>query len=203
MLRTLQELARSYLTISKALRVTFEDRTMVGNSATRLACEFHRNEWRRHVSERETTGPKSILDQAAAEQMWLLGGAECRREYFCRSGGEKCFSLDISFNRTPRQVISPPTGLTLRQIRAHMGFFPFQIVASGLLPRSRLAANLRMESRRNLNRRGVIRRASTWQFKCAVRTWPAVVAGLDVFAAQSNNLTKDGCNPALQDQSSA
>jgi hypothetical protein len=31
---------------------------MVGNSATRLACEFQRTEWRRHVSEHETTGTK-------------------------------------------------------------------------------------------------------------------------------------------------
>jgi len=93
MLRTLQELARSYLTISKALRVTFEDRTMVGNSATRLACEFHRNEWRRHVSERETTGPKSILDQAAAEQMWLLGGLNVEENISAVPAGRNAFHL--------------------------------------------------------------------------------------------------------------
>jgi hypothetical protein len=34
--------------------------TMVGNSATTLACEFQRTEWRRHDSEHETTRGKKI-----------------------------------------------------------------------------------------------------------------------------------------------
>ena len=40
----------------ESYRPRVPDRTMVGNSATRLACEFQRAEWRRHDSEYETTG---------------------------------------------------------------------------------------------------------------------------------------------------
>jgi len=40
----------------ESCRPRVSDRTMVGNSATRLACEFQRTERRRHDSEHETTG---------------------------------------------------------------------------------------------------------------------------------------------------
>ena len=41
----------------ESYRPRVSDRTMVGNSATRLACEFQRAEWRRHDSEEyEPTG---------------------------------------------------------------------------------------------------------------------------------------------------
>jgi len=90
---------------------------MVGNSATRLACEFQRTEGRRHVSNMKPQGGKSIeapslrglqgrsatglSGQAAKEElsaMWR--GGWMPEKYFWRSGREKCFSLDIPFNRT-------------------------------------------------------------------------------------------------------
>ena len=40
----------------ESYRPGVSDRTMVGNSATTLACECQRTERRRHVSEHETTG---------------------------------------------------------------------------------------------------------------------------------------------------
>ena len=95
------------------------DRTMVGNSATRLACEFQRTEWRRHVSERETTGTKKHPRPVAPRPRGPLrtgtkrssrcgtnvatgAGGWMSKKYSCRSGREKCFLLDIPFNRTSR-----------------------------------------------------------------------------------------------------
>ena len=83
---------------------------MVGNSATRLACEFQRTEWRRHVANMKPQGPKSTQgpllrglagrsapgqnDQAAAEQMWLLGlGAGCRKNIPAIPAGRSVFHL--------------------------------------------------------------------------------------------------------------
>ena len=58
-----------------------------------------------------------VSTQAAAEEMWLRElGAGCPKKIFCRSGGEKCFSLDIPFTRTSRSCgfcgkrISPQLG---------------------------------------------------------------------------------------------
>src|SRR5215467_4813972 len=79
-----------------------------GNSATRLACEFQRTEWRRHVSEHETTGTKKHPSPVAPRPRGpLRNGAKrssrCRTNvateaggwmsklYSCRSGGEQCF----------------------------------------------------------------------------------------------------------------
>jgi len=53
----------------KSYRPRVSDRTMVGNSATRLACEFQRTEWRRRDSEYETTGRKQHCGPVAPRLM--------------------------------------------------------------------------------------------------------------------------------------
>ena len=105
--------------IQESCRPRVSDRTMVGNSATRLACEFQRTEWRRHVSEHETTGTKKHPRPVAPRPRGPLRSgtkrsSRCRtnvatgaggwmsKKYSCRSGREKCFLLDIPFNRTSR-----------------------------------------------------------------------------------------------------
>ena len=113
----------------ESCRPRVSDRTMVGNSATRLACEFQRTEWRRHVSERETTGTKKHPRLVAPRPRGPLRNgtkrsSRCRtnvatgvggrmsKKYSCRSGGEECFLLDIPFNRTsrPSDLTSPRQG---------------------------------------------------------------------------------------------
>src|SRR6202171_360262 len=44
----------------KSCRPRVSDRTMVGNSATRLACEFQKTEWRRHDSDMKPQRGRSI-----------------------------------------------------------------------------------------------------------------------------------------------
>jgi len=107
----------------ESCRPRVSDGTMVGNSATHLACEFQRTEGAVMSANMKRQGGKSIQgpllrglagrsaagqnDQAAAEEMWLLGlGGWMSKKYSCRSGEEKCFSLDIPFNRTSRSCDS-------------------------------------------------------------------------------------------------
>src|SRR5260370_41408811 len=47
-------------TTEKSCRPRVSDRTMVGNSATRLACEFQKTEWRRHDSDMKSQRGRSI-----------------------------------------------------------------------------------------------------------------------------------------------
>jgi len=91
----------------ESYRPRVSDRTMVGNSATRLACEFQRTEWRRHDREHETTGRKkhraSSLrglqgrsatgqnDQAAKEKMSWRGWMS-RKYFWLPAQGEVFFA---------------------------------------------------------------------------------------------------------------
>ena len=122
----------------ESCRPRVSDRTMVGNTATRLACEFQRTKRRRHVSEHETTGtkkhPRSVAPRPSGP---LRNGAKrssrCRtnvatgaggwmsKKYSCRSGGEKCFLLDIPFNRTSRSC-GFGSGLPTRSAMDHRHF---------------------------------------------------------------------------------
>ena len=118
-----------YSMTQESCRPRVSDRTMVGNSATRLACEFRRTEWRRHVSEHETTGTKKHPRPVAPRPRGPLRNgtkrsSRCRtnvatgaggwmsKKYSCRSGAEECFLLDIPFNRTsrPSDLTSPRQG---------------------------------------------------------------------------------------------
>ena len=142
-----------YSMTQESCRPRVSDRTMVGNSATRLACEFQRTEWRPHVSEHETTGTKKHPRPVAPRPRGPLRNgtkrsSRCRtnvatgaggwmsKKYSCRSGGEECFLLDIPFNRTSRPSDLAPTGLTPRQIRTHMGEADFRPawLSAGHLP---------------------------------------------------------------------
>jgi hypothetical protein len=86
------------------------DRTMVGNSATRLACEFQRTKGAVMSANMKRQGPKSIQgpllrglagrsatgqnDQAAAEEMWLRElGAGCRKNIPAVPAGRSVFHL--------------------------------------------------------------------------------------------------------------
>jgi hypothetical protein len=121
--------------IQESCRPRVSDRTMVGNSATRLACESQRTEWRRHISNMKPQGGKSIQgpllrglagrsttgqnDQAAAEQMWRLGlGAGCRKNIPAIPAGRSVFLLDIPFNRTsrPSELTRQKDGLHARSV---------------------------------------------------------------------------------------
>jgi hypothetical protein len=89
---------------------------MVGNSATRSACEFQRTERRRHDEHETPTGRKKhggpvaprltgplrdrLKGQAAKEEVSTMAKGLDAGKYFWRSGREKCFSLDIPFSRT-------------------------------------------------------------------------------------------------------
>ena len=102
--------------IQESCRPRVSDRTMVGNSATRLACEFQRTEWCRHERKNETTETKKhprpvapwltrpLRDQpkrsSGKEEVSLIWRGLDVRKYFWRPGGEKCFLLDIPLNRT-------------------------------------------------------------------------------------------------------
>ena len=98
----------------ESCRPRVSDRTMVGNSATRLACEFQRTEGAVMSANMKTTGRKKHPRPVAPRPSGpLRDGAKrsssCRRnvatgaggwmskKYSCRSGGDKCFSLDIPF----------------------------------------------------------------------------------------------------------
>jgi hypothetical protein len=56
----------------ESYRPRVSDRTMVDNSATRLACEFHRTEWHRHDSEHETPARKKHRGPVAPRLMGPL-----------------------------------------------------------------------------------------------------------------------------------
>ena len=120
----------------ESCRPRVSDRTMVGNFATRLACEFQRTEWRRHVSEHETTGTKKHPRPVAPRPRGPLRSgtkrsSRCRtnvatgaggwmsKKYSCRSGAEECFLLDIPFNRTSSACIhrSLPERLVLESVQ--------------------------------------------------------------------------------------
>ena len=94
----------------ESCRPRVSDRTMVGNSATRLACEFQRTEGAVMSANMKRQGGKSIQgpllrglagrsatgqnDQAAAEEMWLLGlGAGCRKNIPAVPAGRSVFHL--------------------------------------------------------------------------------------------------------------
>ena len=104
----------------ESCRPRVSDRTMVGNSAARLACEFQRTEgavisanMKRRQGGKSIQGPL-LRGLAGRSAMGTKRSSSCRRnvaskaggwmskKYSCRSGGEKCFSLDIPFNRTSR-----------------------------------------------------------------------------------------------------
>jgi hypothetical protein len=53
----------------KSCRPRVSDRTMVGNSATRLACEFQKTEWRRHDSDMKPQRGRSI-DGPSLRGLW-------------------------------------------------------------------------------------------------------------------------------------
>jgi hypothetical protein len=53
----------------KSCRPRVSDRTMVGNSATRLACEFQKTEWRRHDSDMKPQRGRSI-DGRSLRGLW-------------------------------------------------------------------------------------------------------------------------------------
>jgi hypothetical protein len=55
---------------------------MVGNSATTLACEFQRTEWRRHDSEHETTGMGKKHRGLSRSSEWSLGTRGVRQRSF-------------------------------------------------------------------------------------------------------------------------
>ena len=95
----------------ESCRPRVSDRTMVGNAATRLACEFQRTKRGRHVSEHETTGtrkpPRLVAPRPSGPlrnegktikplqnkcSYWGWGGW-MSKQHSCRSGGEKCFYL--------------------------------------------------------------------------------------------------------------
>jgi hypothetical protein len=90
---------------------------MVGNSATRIACEFQRTERRRH-NEHETPTGRKKHGASSLRGLWCrsatgLNGQAAKHEvsavwwgldvgkYFWRSGREECFSLDIPFIGLP------------------------------------------------------------------------------------------------------
>jgi hypothetical protein len=93
------------------------DRTMVGDSATRLGREFQRTERRRHDEHETPTGRKrhrgpslrglqgrsatGLNGQAAKEESvgTMARGLDAGK-YFWRSGRDKCFSLDIPSSET-------------------------------------------------------------------------------------------------------
>ena len=94
----------------ESCRPRVSDRTMVGNSATRLACEFQRTEGAVMSANMKRQGGRSIQgpllrglagrsatgqnDQAAAEEMWLLGlGAGCRKNIPAVPAGRSVFHL--------------------------------------------------------------------------------------------------------------
>ena len=56
-------------TTEKSCRPRVSDRTMVGNSATRLACEFQKTEWRRHDSDMKSQRGRSIEGPVAPRLM--------------------------------------------------------------------------------------------------------------------------------------
>src|ERR1700731_504434 len=53
----------------KSCRPRVSDRTMVGNSATSLACEFQKTEWRRHDSDMKPQRGRSI-DGPSLPGLW-------------------------------------------------------------------------------------------------------------------------------------
>ena len=53
----------------KSCRPRVSNRTMVGNSATRLACEFQKTEWRRHDSDMKPQRGRSI-DGPSLRGLW-------------------------------------------------------------------------------------------------------------------------------------
>ena len=94
----------------ESCRPRVSDRTMVGNSATRLACEFQRTEGAVMSANMKRQGGRSIQgpllrglagrsateqnDQAAADEMWLLGpGAGCRKNIPAVPAGRSVFHL--------------------------------------------------------------------------------------------------------------
>jgi len=95
----------------ESCRPRVSDRTMVGNSATRLACEFQRTEgavisanMKRRQGGKSIQGPlfrglagRSATgrnDQAAAQEMWLRElGAGCRKNILAVPAGRSVFHL--------------------------------------------------------------------------------------------------------------
>jgi hypothetical protein len=88
---------------------------MVGNSATRLACEFRKPNGAVTTANMKPQGGRSIgarrsaAYRAAPRQAKTVKplkkkhhphGGWMSEKYFFRSGEEKCFSLDIPFYRT-------------------------------------------------------------------------------------------------------
>src|SRR5215469_16594967 len=133
----------------ESCRPRVSDRTMVGNTATRLACEFQRTKRRRHVSEHETTGTKKPPRPVAPRPSGpLRNGAKrssrCRTNVAIGAGGldvetiflpfrrGEVFLLDIPFNRTSRSCgLAPPASdfghkflilWTARILANHSGF---------------------------------------------------------------------------------
>ena len=115
----------------KSCRPRVSDRTMVGNSATRLACEFQRTEGRRHDTNMKPQGGRSIAGpslrglwgrsatghngQAAKEEVsarWR--GAGCRKNVSGVPAGRSVFHLTSLFigpsywtpGAEPRKVFS-------------------------------------------------------------------------------------------------
>src|SRR5215469_10652849 len=77
-----------------------EGAVIAGNMKRRQGGKSIQGPLFRGLAGRSATGRN---DQAAAEEMWLSrAGGWMSKKYSCRSGGEKCFSLDIPFNRTSR-----------------------------------------------------------------------------------------------------
>jgi hypothetical protein len=87
----------------ESYRPGVSDRTMVGNSATTLAYEFQRTEWRRHESEHETTGmgkkhrglvaPRPTGQAAEEKKRKGRGGLDAAKAVLAFSSGGSVFRL--------------------------------------------------------------------------------------------------------------
>src|ERR1700674_1272473 len=104
----------------KSCRPRVSNRTMVGNCATRLACEFQKTEWRRHDSDMKPQRGRSI-DGPSLRGLWVRsatgqnGQAAAKKDVSAMwSGGWMSENISgVPAGRSVFHLTSPCIGLTV------------------------------------------------------------------------------------------